>query len=478
MFRNFGKEFLFVAMCLLFAIGPSAVLQGKPRPTTWHVYPSMDRELIQSVVNNALNGDTVYFHAGTYDWSGAPIYPRYANEGAINIIDKTLTIKGEPGNLIMGPDSPTNDAGVMYGIHAFHVLDLDTTHDVVFMGLNIQHFMRGIVIWHNVGALPEIPEYTVPNARNITIKNCTISDTARQGIGIMDATGSILIQNNTVATQKGTGIWLTYLGPDSTNWQPDNSTVKISENNITSSPSLGIYVSRTKNCRVENNSVSMESPSIGLWGIGIEASRKGTIIFANSVANYRRGISVRGWSSPSNDNGAENLIIDKNKVICMSPNWCYGIIDDLDLSSGHLITRNEINLTSTDGVGIYTEGNHNYYEQNRISGTGWTAVCLYSWDYTGGTGMPTYPHHDTFLANDVSKFTASEAHYYLDYGTHDNQVFGFGKSPWTYKDFGVNNLIIGGTNITSTALQALGILSPEGKKPHNVFREGRENILF
>jgi parallel beta-helix repeat protein len=478
MFKKLVYVSLFVVLFLLFATGPGAVLQGKPRPTTWHVYPTMDRELIQSVVDNASNGDTVYFHAGTYDWSGAPIYPRYANEGAINIIDKTLTIKGELGNLIKGPDSPINDAGVMYGVHAFHVLDLDTTHDVVFMGLNIQHFMRGIVIWHNVGALPEIPEYTVLNARNITIKNCTISDTARQGIGIMDATGSILIQNNTLATQKGTGIWLTYLGPDSANWQPDNSTVKISENIITSSPSIGIYASRTKNFQVENNFLFMPGPALGTYGIYVGGAKKGTFISANSITNYRWGIYGEGWSSPPNDNSAENLIIDKNKVICVSPNWCYGIMLDYDLSTGHIVTRNEINLTSTSGIGIYSEVNHSFYGQNKISGTGWLAVWLSGSDDTGGSGLSTYAHHETFLANDVSKFTPSDAHYYLDYGTHDNQVFGFGKTPWTYKDFGVNNLIIGGTNITSTALQALGILSSAGKKPHNEFREARKNILF
>lgn len=37
------------------------------------------------------------FHAGIYDWSDAPMSERAENKGAINIIDKTLTITGGIG---------------------------------------------------------------------------------------------------------------------------------------------------------------------------------------------------------------------------------------------------------------------------------------------------------------------------------------------------------------------------------------------
>ena len=469
--------FLFIALFLLFAIVPSAAQQSKVRPTVWHVDPAMNRLQIQAVVDSASNGDTVYFHTGTYDWSDAPIYPRYANEGAINIIDKTLTIKGEPGNLIKGPDSVGTGLD-QRGIHAFHVLDEDTDNDATFVGLNIQHFMRGVVAFHNFGALPDSPEYTIPNARNVTVKNCAITDIARQGIIVDDATGNISIEHNTLSQCAVEGIWVSYSGPDGTYWQPDKSTVNVSGNKITSSSLAGIYAGRTKNFQVENNSISMLGPSIGTHGICIEGAKKGTVVFANPITNYQFGILGAGWSSPPNNYDSENMIIDKNKVSCISPDWCYGIILDYDLSSGHTVTRNEINLTSTRGVGIYSEVNHSFYEKNKISGSGRAAVYLSGWDYPGGTGLPTYAHHELFQGNDVSKFTPSEAHYFLEYGTHENQIFGFGRSPWTHKDYGINNLIIGGTNITNATVQALGVFSEVGKKHLNEFREARKNILF
>lgn len=472
---------LFIALFLLFAIVPSAAQKSKVRPTVWHVYPAMDRLDIQAVVNNASNGDTVYFHAGTYDWSEAPIYPRYANEGAINIIDKTLTIKGEPGNLIKGPDSPTID-GTMWGIHAFHVLDEDTNNDVTFMGLNIQHFMRGVVAFHNFGALPDIPEYTIPNARNVTVINCAITDIARQGIVVDDATGNISIEHNTLSQCAAAGIWVLYSGRDGTYWQPDKSTINVSGNKITSSSlvGMGIYAGRTKNFRVENNSIATLSPSIWSFGICVEGAKKGTVFSSNFVSNYRMGIAVGGLSALGSQPSweAENVVVDRNKVSCVSPYGCYGIILDGDLSSGHTVRRNEINLISTGGIGIYSDGNHSFYGQNKISGSGWVAVCLSGADYSGGSGLPTYAHHESFLGNDVSKFIPSEAHYYLDTWTHENKIFGFGKSPWTYKDYGIDNFIIGGTNITGTTAQALGVFSEVGKKHLNEFREARKNILF
>jgi hypothetical protein len=469
--------FLFIALCLLVTIVPSPAQQSKVRPTVWDVYPAMDRLQIQAFVDSALNGDTVYFHAGIYDWSGAPIYPSQANEGAIKIVDKSLTIKGEPGNLIEGPDSvgPGSD---MTGTHAFQIVDLDTNNDVTFIGLNIRHFMRGVQASYQTGT-PKVNELTVPNARNITIRNCTITDMARQAIAIADPAGNVSIEKN-ILSQAGNGcIWLTYRGPDFALWQPDKSTVEISGNTITDCPRFGLYAERTKNFRFENNSISVPTPSSGTWAINIWGAKKGTVISANSISNYLYGITCEGGAySPPDNASAENIIIDKNKISCVAPTymWCCGICLDYDLSSGHMVTRNEINLTN--GVGIYSEANHCLYSQNKISGTGWFAIWLSGYDYSGGTGLHTYAHHEMFLGNDVSKFTPSEAHYYLDYGTHENLVVGSPKPPWTYKNLGVNNLIFGGTDITTAAVQTLSAVTAVRPKPSDEFREARKNIIF
>jgi parallel beta-helix repeat protein len=469
---------LFIALFLLFTTMPAVAQKGKVRPTVWDVYPAMDRLAIQGVVNSASNGDTIYFHAGEYDWSGAvPIYPRWANEGAINIIDKTLTIKGEPGNLIKGPDSPIID-GWRWGLHAFQVLDEDTDNDVTFVGLNIQHFMRGLCVSHNIAVVPNVTEYSVPNARNVTITDCAISDIANQPILLCDVTGNILIQNNQIS-QCARGIWLAYRGPDFAYWQPNKSSVSISRNIFTSCRDWGIYAERTKNSRFENNSISTTpDPLLLTYGIYVGGAKKGTVISANSISNYKYGICVEGWSSPPDSAVAENMVIVNNKVSSVFPKSCFGIVLNYDLSSRHTITRNEINLTSQNGVGIYSEVNHSFYEQNKISGSGFAAVYLAQWDYSQGTGLPTYAHHELFAGNDVSQFTPSAAHYYLDYGTHDNKVIGFGRSTWTYMDFGVNNIIIGGTNITFATIQALSAVTAVSPKPGDELREARKNIIF
>jgi len=466
---------LFIALFLLFTTVPAIAQKGRVRPTVWDVYPAMDRLAIQGVVNSASNGDTIYFHAGEYDWSGAlPIYPRWANEGAINIIDKTLTIKGEPGNLIKGPDSPIID-GWRWGLHAFHVLDEDTDNDVTFVGLSIRHFMRGLCVSHNIAVVPNVTEYSVPNARNVTITDCAISDIANQPILIMDVTGNILIQNNQIS-QCGRGIWLVYRGPDFAHWQPDKSIVRIRGNIFTSCRDWGLYTERTKNFRFENNSISMPGPLLGLYGICIGGAKKGTILSANSISNYEYGILVQGWSSPPDSAVAENLVIDKNKVSCVSPDWCNGIRLDYDLSSGHIVSGNEINLTSTDGVGIYSEVNHSLYRQNKISGTGRVAIRLSGQVHSGG--YSAYAHHELFLANDVSTFAPSGPHYRLDDVTHDNTIAGSEKSPWTYMDFGVNNLIIGGTNITYATSLVLSAVSKVPPEPGERMKEARKIILF
>ncbi len=467
---------LFIVLFLFIAFTPSLAQKGQARPTVWHVYPAMDRLLIQAVVDGASNGDTVYFHAGTYDWSNAPVYARWVDEGAINIIDKTLTIKGEPGNLIKGPDSVGN-VTEMTGLCAFQVVDLDTNNDVTFIGLNIRHFMRGVQTGYQTG-IPNVNEFTVPNTRNVTVRNCVITDIARQAISISDPTGNIAIENN-ILSQTGRGaIWLVYRGPDFAYWQPDKTNVKISGNTITTGLPWGLYAERTKNFRVENNIFNVPSPELGQYGIAISGAKKGTVVASNAISNYQYGIYTEGWSSPPNNTPAENVFIDNNKISCVAPVWCFGIYFVNDLSSGHLVTRNQINLTSKNGIGIYSETNHNIYSLNKISGTGSSAVLLAGTDYTPYGGLPAFANHETFLANDVSKFTPNQAHFYLDYGTHENLVIGSPKPPWTYKDFGASNLIIGGTNITNATFQALSAVSTVSQKPGADSREARKNIIF
>jgi parallel beta-helix repeat protein len=428
-----------------FADAPGIPLRSAPTGIVWDVYPTMGLTQIQGVVDIAADGDTIYFHAGTYDWSGAPLHPRYANEGAINIVDKTLTIMGEPGNLLKGPDWFKDSGGTVWGTQAFHVLDRDLDHDATFVGLNIQHFMWGITDFHVIVVVPNINEYSVPNGRNLTIKNCSISDTTRGAILINDPTGDIKIQNNHLS-QAHYGVWLTYRGPDLLFWQPDQSSVMISGNEVTSF-NFGILAERTKNFRVENNTFDAYPSTNWPEGIWIHGTKEGTVISSNLISNCVYGIEIYGSSGTAYDAGSDQVVVERNRVspvpLSSYPNsWCYGILFDGNLLSGQKAIKNEIKLASVNGIGIYSEAHHGYYALNKVSGTGGFAVGLFS---VGYSALPAFPNNEIFQANNVGKFIPSEAHFYLDDGSYDNIIFGSGIDPVTYIDNGTNNRITGMT---------------------------------
>lgn len=447
MLKRFLMGFVAFAVILL-AGGPSLGLRGSSG-TVWDVTPDMTLGQIQAVVDAASNGDTVYFHAGTYDWSGAPLHPRYANEGAITIVDKTLTIVGEPGNLLKGPDS-IGPPLTMMGCEAFHVVDEDTDDDVSFIGLNIHHFMRGINVDKTVVIEPGVVEYNVPNARNVTIKNCTITDSARQAIDVFVPQGNVLIQNNTL--QGGSySIYLSYeyyenMVPVSDGWQPDGTRVVISGNTITSFNIYGILGGNVGDFRVENNTLVGNAGA--LWAIDIWGTKKGTVIAANAIKGCRGGIAVEGAYGYPYDHRSEGAVVEGNKIsvspASSQPNsWCGGIEIDGDLNSAHRVVKNDVTLISVNGIGIYADGHDGYVGLNKVSGTGQLAVYLGHWNY-GGPELAA-AHHETFQANNVSQFRPSWVHFYLDYLTHDNVIFGSGIDPVTYQDDGTNNRITGMT---------------------------------
>ena len=78
---------------------------------TWNVFPRMSRAEIQDKIDWAKDGDKIKFHKGTYDFSQEAIIGSYVNGGLFVIAEKSLTIIGKPGNLIIGLDSEKNGDG-------------------------------------------------------------------------------------------------------------------------------------------------------------------------------------------------------------------------------------------------------------------------------------------------------------------------------------------------------------------------------
>lgn len=430
MLKKFHKQFLiiFAISLLILLIFGDLAIAGKEQTegTVLHVFPGMSRDFIQTMVNDALDRDTIYFHAGIYNWSDAPLAKRAAPIGAINIIDKTLTIKGEEGALIVGPISVDGTEADARGVNAFHVKDLDTNNDVTFDGLSFQTFLRGICTGYDDN-YPEEPNIMVPNVRNITIKNCTFSDIHRDAISLANARGNILIQNNNLSTDRICMFIDWYFSENHEEWQPEDSFIQILGNKINSGL-YGIYFAQSTNVLIEENTI--DCLRFGILNNGGAKIR--TIISSNSIFNCMYGINIYGYFRDGIEIVAKEAVIEKNKLYDITR---YGIWFDGNASYGHTISKNEINMWPDSWAGIYSEVHDNYYGQNKISGSGLQAITLWG-----------SANHETLQANNVDQFLpVGWGHFYFAPGTHDNLVIGSGMEYNTYYDEGTNNRITGVT---------------------------------
>ena len=361
----------------------------------WDIYPEMTLAEIQAEVDGAADGDTIYFHGGFYDWSGAPLTKRGDNEGAINIIEKSLIIKGELDTLIVGRGSVDPTGADPEGVNAFYVQDLDLDNDVTFDGLNFQTFLRGICAAYIT--IPPVGHYfTEPNARNITVKNCTFADIHRDAVSLSNVRGNILIQNNEMPAGR-MGMYIDwYWSENPEDWQPEDSYVQILGNKI-NSVSRGVYLAMTTNVVIKQNTIIC-----GGWGIDNRYARKGTVISNNSLFNCARGIFILGRWKYGVSYEAEGVVIERNKLIDISD---FGIDIAGDASFGHTVSKNEIHMAPYSRAGIYTLAYDSYYGQNKISGSGRFAFILDWWNYIPSGGFVVYAHHETLHANNVNQFS-------------------------------------------------------------------------
>jgi len=432
MSKGFQKQIsiFFAISSMIFLIsGNTAIAE------TWDVYPTMTRAEIQAVVDSASDGDSVYFHAGTYDWSNAPLTKRGDNGGAIKIIEKSLIIKGESDTIIFGRESVDPTGTDPEGVNAFKFQDLDLDNDVTFDCLNFQTFLRGIVVSYLT--IPPGEHYVAePNARNITVKNCTFSDIHRDAISFSNVRGNILIQNNEMQTDR-MGMFIDwYWSENNEDWQPEDSYVQILGNKINSN-GHGIYLAMTTNVVVKQNTISCER-----IGIRNHYARKGTVVSENSLFNCSAGIRIYGRWYDGTKYEAEGAVIKRNKLIDIRG---LGIVIAGDASFGHTVSKNEIHMAPGSRPGIYTCAHDSYYGQNKISGSGRWAFLLDTEDYRPDGGFIAYAHHETLHANNVSQFSPLFTHFYLYYQTHDNLIVGSGMGQNTYFDLGYNNRITGAT---------------------------------
>lgn len=463
MLKKFHKQFLIIfAISLLIILSSVNLAKDKKNQNdgiVWKVFQTMTLVEIQDVVNAASDEDTIYFHAGTYDWSFAPPTERGDNQGAINIIEKSLIIKGEQDTIIVGPESTDGTGAHPIGVNAFYIQDLDISNDVTFDGLEFHNFLRGISVGYITNVSGDDYYIAEPNAKNITVKNCKFSDIHRDAISLSNVRGNILIQNNNIISAYRYGMFISwYWAEPRPYWQPDDSYVQILGNKI-NSDRIGVFIADSTNVFVEQNTIV----NCERWGIYNDGARKGTFIISNSIFNCRTGILIWGGWYEGHKYEAEGAVIEKNNL--------YDITDGgIDIVGnecfGHTVSKNKIHMAPISATGIYSEGHDNYFGQNKISGSGWIAFCL------GYNGSSIIPYNETLQANNVNQFSPTEYwHFYLHFGTHDNLIIGSGMGHNTYVDNGVNNRITGVTPMAGGIGQDL---SEAIKKRNEELKEARK----
>jgi hypothetical protein len=411
----------------------------------WNVYPAMARVAIQAVIDTAVDGDVIFFNPGTYDFSLAPPNYYFQNGGALQITEKSLTIKGAPGSTILGaPVEIDPDKGWMRGINCFWILNSDARKDVAFDGLTIQTFMNGIFAVNSSGEINSVVYYS--NLRNLAIKNCTFLDIERSGIGVAEVQGDITIANNTInggRTSSRFGIYFDwYRQPGNREWQPKNTLVTVKDNSI-GNMRFGIYSLRVSNILIRGNVVSNAQIGIVIGG----GLRNAAAISNNTFSNLSDGIEISGSTYPLGgvtfEEVAQGITLKSNVFSNISST---GISIWGDLAHTNSIVYNTINMGS--GSAIYSEGYNNEYKNNVIQGYGDYAVNLSGVDNSAYSGLTWGAHNEYFKNNSVADFNPQDPsnpgnagwHYQLDAYTHDNTVIGTLSENATYINNGTNNI--------------------------------------
>jgi hypothetical protein len=431
--------FCFTVLVLLISVGFNTAYAQRAYPRQWNVYPQWTRGAIQEVIDNARDGDTIYFNRGTYDFSAAPPNYPFQNGGALQIIDKSLTIKGARGSILVGAPVVNDDIG-MKGIVCFHIENSDVNKDVTFDGLIFQTFMVGIgAIRTNDDTVNAI---YFPNLKNLVVKNCTFQDIKRNGIAVAGAQGNITITHNSINGDNARfGMYISwYFAPGQREWQPNNTLVTVRDNSIDGFTSAGgIWLQRLSNMLIIGNAISNSGTGIDLYGLQNLAT-----VSNNSLSNLDTGMKITGTTGYINGVTFQMFARGLRLINNTFSNIRYaGIFSWGDLIYSNYIAGNNFKMTNPEwGPAIYTTGHDDKYIVNSISGYGTPAVYLGGGDSTADGGGVWGAYHEYFFANSVSGFTPNWApwHYELDGYTHDNVVIGIRFENATYMDYGINNI--------------------------------------
>jgi len=392
-------------------------------PMTYHVDPTGK---IQDAIDDASPGDTIKVHEGNYTEQ--------------LIINKSLTLIGDPGPKIIAPDVRSTftipESGATWDpiIFAYGSLTGSETISVTIEGFEIdggnkaassyryvavllRNVKPGIVFNNTIHSLyppsgtgkgPQTFGILVYGDSEVTISHNEIRDFSRGGIGITGDAGpgtdpSAVIEQNTVF---GNGF------EAETGWWAEN----------------GIQVGYGATALIQDNKVydcTVNNPDWAATGILIVDTEEGAIVSNNYIEGCDIGIGAVDfpgsvYGSPWDYHILSNVIITRNTLI--GNTWQIDISND---ARNITVTYNDIINATEDGIDVWSYVGDVYptnveIHYNNIEGSGsygiWASEELeaapvnatFNW-----WGDPTGPYHNT-------SWTHMGSPYGPHYGLGDN----------------------------------------------------------
>jgi len=369
---------------------------------------------IQSAIDNASSGDTVFVYSGKY------------NEDLV--INKTIKLIGQDMNttIIHGTGNSSGTTGngnrtdYYYGSGNGSVIYVNAS-GVVISGFTIRngssgYWSAGIELW---------------DVKDCTIINNNISSNNNTGIFVYQSI-NISIRNNYISSNKWYGIYF-YLSLN-------NSVV----NNVLIKNNIEIYAS--KHNSIKNNEITGPSEAEGVNGININYVSENTEVVSNNIRNWiGSGIRIHY----SNNNNISNNIIDDNGHSNLSQHGEFSGID-IFYAQKNTISGNLITKSGYCGIGASRSGN-NQITFNKIydnptgiscsSNEVWNAIYLNEFiNNTKNAGEissynvwnSTKPLSYVYKGENYTKYLGN---YWDDYTGKDSDSDGIGDTPYD-----INNL--------------------------------------
>ena len=216
---------------------------------------------IQTAINHANDGDTVFVRAGTYRYNEQNSILARPNSGTPNygvIVNKSISLVGENRNTVLSMDW---SHGIAFAVQ----IEAD---NVTFSGFTIKSFF-GSSIYSQIGSVGIL-------GSNCKIVNNTFQ-TYLSGIGNYQN-----ISHNTF----GGSISIEF----------SNSVI---ENNILTNSFVGLHISQSSNVTITRNNIFNNSIAINLSDFYHDVDNNITISYNNITGNSRYGIEFEGAVSNS-----------------------------------------------------------------------------------------------------------------------------------------------------------------------------------